>query len=70
MIYCTSICGIHVFHCIVYFFSMLMLALIKHENVAFHKANKIALTRSKWFYTFIIDLKPYKNLLNTVVKKI
>ena len=30
-------------------------ALIIHENVVFHKANEIALTRSKWLSTFIID---------------
>ena len=35
-----------------------------HENVAFHKANDIALTRSKWLSTYIIDLKPYENFLN------
>ena len=45
-------------------FSGLTLALIIHENVAFHKANEIALTRSKWLCTFIIDLKPYENFLN------
>ena len=42
----------------------LILALLIHENVIFHKANEIALTKSKWFSTFIIDLKPYENFLN------
>ena len=41
-------------------FSGLTPALIIHENVAFHKANEIALTRSKYLFTFIIDLKPYE----------
>ena len=47
-------------HFIVLFtlFSGLTLALVIHQNVAFHKANEIALTRSKWLSTFIIDLKP------------
>ena len=31
--------------------------------MAFHEANEIALTKSKWLSTFIIDLKPYKNFL-------
>ena len=53
-------------HFIVLFtlFSGLTLALIICENVAFHKANEIALNRSKWLSTFIIDLKPYENFLN------
>ena len=34
------------------------IALAIHENVAFHKANEIALARSKWLSTFTIDLKP------------
>ena len=45
-------------------FSGLTPALIIHENVAFHKANEIALTRSKWLSTFILYLKPYGNFLN------
>ena len=36
-------------------------ALIIHQNVAFHKANEITLTRSKWLSTFIIDFKPHEN---------
>ena len=32
--------------------------------MVFHKANEIALTRSKWLCTFIIDLEPFENLLN------
>ena len=45
-------------------FSGLTLGLIIHENVAFHKANEIVLTRSKWLSTFIIYLKPHENFLN------
>ena len=43
--------------------SELTQALIVHENVAFHMINEIALTRSKWLTTFVIDLKPYENFL-------
>ena len=39
-------------------------ALIMHDNVVFHKANEIALTRSKWLSTFLIDLEPCENFLN------
>ena len=35
-------------------------ALIIYKNVVFHKANEIALTRSKWLSTIITDLKPYE----------
>ena len=35
-----------------------------HENVIFHKANEIALTRSKWLFTFVIDLATYVQLLS------
>ena len=45
-------------------FSGLTLALIIHENVVYLKVNEIVLTRSKWLFTFRIDLKPYKNFLN------
>ena len=45
-------------------FSGLTPALIIHENVAFHMTNDIALTRSSWLSTFIIDLKPYENFLD------
>ena len=38
--------------------------LIVYENVAFHKTNELALTRSKWLSTFVIDLKPYENFLS------
>ena len=38
--------------------------LIIYENVAFHKTKKIALTRSKWLSTFVIDLKPNENILS------
>ena len=53
-------------HFIVLFtlFSGLTLALIMHENVEYHKANEIVLTRSKWLSTFIIDLKSYEKFLN------
>ena len=43
--------------------SELTQALIVHENVAFHMINEIALTRSKWLTTFVIDLKPYEHFL-------
>ena len=43
-------------------FPWLTSALIIHENVAFNKANEIALTRSNWLSTFIINLKLYENL--------
>ena len=43
--------------------SELTKALIVHENVAFHMINEIALIRSKWLTTFVIDLKPYENFL-------
>ena len=42
----------------------LTLELIICENVVFHKANEIALTRSKWLSTLMTDLKPYENFLN------
>ena len=45
-------------------FSWLTLPLIIHMKLTFHKVNKIDLTRSKWLFTFIIDLKPYENFLN------
>ena len=45
-------------------FPWLMLALIIHKNVAFHKANEIDITRSKWLSSFIINLKPYENIWN------
>ena len=44
--------------------SELTQALIVRENVAFHMINEIALTRSKWLTTFVIDLKPYENFLS------
>ena len=45
-------------------FSGLTPALIVNENVALHKTNEVALTRSKWLSTFVIDLKPYENFLS------
>ena len=45
-------------------FSGLTVALIKHENVAFHKANETALTRSKLLSIFVTDSKPYENFFN------
>ena len=45
-------------------FSGLALALVIHENVAFHKGNEMAPNRPHWLSTFIIDLKPYENFLN------
>ena len=35
-------------------------ALVINENM-FHKENKVAITRSKWLFTFMIDLNPYVN---------
>ena len=35
-----------------------------YENIAFHKPNETALTKSKWLSTFVIDLKPYENFLS------
>ena len=43
--------------------SELTQALIVRKNVAFHMINEIALTRSKWLTTFVIDLKPYEYFL-------
>ena len=38
-------------------------ALVVNENVVFHKENEVAITRSKWLYTLVIDLNPYENFL-------
>ena len=38
-------------------------ALVINENVVFHKENEVAITRSKWLFTFVIDLNPYENIL-------
>ena len=38
--------------------------LIAYENVAFHKTNEVALSRSKWLSTFVIDVKPYEKILS------
>ena len=38
--------------------------LIVYDNVAFHKTIEVALTRSKWLSTFVIDLKPYEKILS------
>ena len=38
----------------------LMEALVTNENVVFHKENEVAITGSKWLFTFVIDLNPYK----------
>ena len=38
--------------------------LIVYENVAFHKTNEVAITRSKWLATFVIDLKCDENVLS------
>ena len=40
--------------------------LIVYGNVAFHKTNEEALIRSKWWSTFVTDLKPYENILSTL----
>ena len=31
-------------------------ALVINENVVFHKENEVAITGSKWLFTFVIDL--------------
>ena len=42
----------------------LTVALVINENVFFfHKENEVAITRSKWLFTFVIDLNPYENFL-------
>ena len=38
-------------------------ALIIRENVAFRKTNEISMSRSTWTVTLIVDLKPYKSML-------
>ena len=38
-------------------------ALVINENVVFHKENEVSITRSKWLFTFVIDLNPYENFL-------
>ena len=38
-------------------------SLVTHENIVFYKQNEISITRSDWLFTFIIDLKPYENLI-------
>ena len=39
-------------------------AFVINENVVFHKENEVSITRSKWLFTFVIDLNPYKNFLS------
>ena len=39
-------------------------AFVINENVVFHKENKVSITRSKWLFTFVIDLNPYENFLS------
>ena len=48
---------------------------IINENVVFHKANDVTLSRAKWLGNFVIDLNPFEKLLaelkadiNTVVQ--
>ena len=41
----------------------LMEALVINENIIFHKDNEVAITRSKWLFTFVVDLNPYENFL-------
>ena len=38
-------------------------SLVIHENIVFYKQNEVSITRSDWLFTFIIDLKPYENLI-------
>ena len=37
-------------------------ALVVNENV-FYKENEVAIIRSKWLFTFVIDLNPYEKFL-------
>ena len=37
--------------------------LVIHENIVFYKQNEVSITRSDWLFTFIIDIKPYENLI-------
>ena len=41
-------------------------ALVINENVVFHKENEVSITRSKWLFTFVIDLNPYENFLSSL----
>ena len=41
-------------------------ALVINENVVFHKENEVSITRSKWLFTFLIDLNPYENFLSSL----
>ena len=36
-------------------------AQVTDENVVFHKENEVAIARSKWLYTFVLDLNPDDN---------
>ena len=40
--------------------------LVINQNVVFHKANEVSITRSRWLFTFIIDLNPYENFLTSL----
>ena len=54
----------------VYLFALfceLTSAVIVYENVAFKKINEVALTRSKWLSTFIIDTLPYYNFFTDII---
>ena len=48
---------------VTYFLSGMTEALVIYENVVFHKENEVAIMRSKWLFTFVIDLNPYENFL-------
>ena len=39
----------------------LMEAIVINEKVVFHKENEMAITSSKWLFTFVIHLNPYEN---------
>ena len=30
-------------------------------KMLFHKENEVGITRSKWLFTFVMDLNPYEN---------
>ena len=59
-----SISGERYFLVLFALLSGLTQTLIVYENAAYHKTNEVALIRSKWLSTFVIDLKPYKNFLS------
>ena len=45
------------------FLLALIEALVINGNVVSHKENVVSITRSKWLFTFVIDLNPYDNFI-------